>query len=338
MEARIAIAPSAEARTSHGRPGPADVDLDRLRLGIEEAVSRGGGANVPLADADGLVWLVPGEPELLVATLDAHPRIGWVQFPWAGVERFVSSGVFERPVVFSCAKGSFAGQVAEHALMLTLTCLRGLSRQARTPGWCPVEPRSLHGRRVTILGGGGIATELVRLLRPFGCRIRVIRRHPEKAEGTDETLETLETPETPETPETLPPSALPAVLPETDVLVLALALTPETRHVVGAAQLALLPPHAVVVNVARGAHIDTGALVEALGAGTISAAGLDVTDPEPLPDGHPLWADPRVLITSHSADSAEYVARMLCERVERNVGNLRAGRPLEGVIDPATGY
>lgn len=321
MEARIAIAPST--------PGSADGELDRLRLGIEEAVSRGGGANVPLADAEGLVWLVPGEPELLGATLEAHPRIGWVQFPWAGVEKFTSSGVLDRPVVFSCAKGAFAGQVAEHALMLMLACLRDLSRQARTPGWCRREPRSLHGRRVTILGGGGIATELVRLLRPFECRIRVIRRHPEKVEGTDGTSGT---------PETLPSSALPAVLPETDLLVLALALTPETRHVVGAAQLALLPPHAAVVNVARGAHIDTAALVEALRAGTISAAGLDVTDPEPLPDGHPLWADPRVLITSHSADSAEYVARMLCERVERNVGNLRAGRPLEGVIDPATGY
>ncbi|GAA3411388.1 D-isomer specific 2-hydroxyacid dehydrogenase family protein [Streptosporangium vulgare] len=319
-------------------------------------MSRGGGANVPLADATGLVWLVPGEPELLGATLDAHPRIGWVQFPWAGVERFTSSGVLDRPVVFSCAKGAFAGQVAEHALMLMLACLRDLSRQARTPGWRPGDPRSLHGRRVTILGGGGIATELVRLLRPFECRIRVIRRHPEKTGGADGTPGTPQTPGTPGTrgtpktpgtrgapgtpgtPETLPPSALPAVLPETDLLVLALALTPETRHVVGAAQLALLPPHAAVVNVARGAHIDTGALVEALRAGTISAAGLDVTDPEPLPDGHPLWADPRVLITSHSADSAEYVARMLCERVERNVGNLRAGRPLEGVIDPAVGY
>ncbi|MEU8378565.1 D-isomer specific 2-hydroxyacid dehydrogenase family protein [Streptosporangium sp. NPDC048865] len=323
MEARIAIAPSAEAGASHGRLGSSDLDLDRRRPGIEEAVSRGGGVNVPLADADGLVWLIPGEPELLGATLEAHPRIGWVQFPWAGVERFAASGVFDRPVVFSCAKGSFAGQVAEHALMLALACLRSLSLQARTPGWCPVDPRSLHGRRVTILGGGGIAAELVRLLRPFGCRVRVIRRRPEKVEGADETL---------------PPPALPAVLPETDVLVLALALTPETRHVVGAAELALLPPQAVVVNVARGAHIDTGALVEALDAGTISAAGLDVTDPEPLPDGHPLWADPRVLVTSHCADSAEYVARMFCERVERNVRNLLAGRPLEGVIDPAAGY
>lgn len=326
MEARIAIAPSTEARTSHGRPDSPGSDLDLLRRGAEEAVSRGGGANVPLAEANGLVWLIPGEPELLGSALEAHPRIEWVQFPWAGVEKFTTSGVFDRPVVFSCAKGAFAGQVAEHALMLMLACLRNLSRQARTPTWCPAAPRSLHGQRVTILGGGGIATELVRLLRPFECRIRVIRRSPEKVEGSDETLETL------------PPSALPAVLPETDLLVLALALTPETRHVVGAAELALLPPHAAVVNVARGAHIETGALVEALDAGTISAAGLDVTDPEPLPDGHPLWADPRVLITSHSADSTEYVRRMFCERVERNVGNLRAGRPLEGVIDPSTGY
>ncbi|WP_344917771.1 D-isomer specific 2-hydroxyacid dehydrogenase family protein [Streptosporangium oxazolinicum] len=323
MEARIATAPSTETGTSHGRPGSPGTDLDRLRSGVEEAVSRGGGANVPLDEANGLVWLIPGEPELLGAALEAHPRIEWVQFPWAGVEKFTTSGVLDRPVVFSCAKGAFAGQVAEHALMLMLACLRGLSRQARTPAWSPVDPRSLHGRRVTILGGGGIATELVRLLRPFECRIRVIRRSPEKVEGSDETL---------------PPPALPAVLPETDLLVLALALTPETRHVVGAAELALLPPHAVVVNVARGAHIETGALVEALDAGTISAAGLDVTDPEPLPDGHPLWADPRVLITSHSADSADYVRRMFCERVERNVANLRAGRPLEGVIDPSAGY
>lgn len=93
-----------------------------------------------------------------------------------------------------------------------------------------------------------------------------------------------------------------------------------------------------MVNVARGAHIDTDALVEALRNGTISAAGLDVTDPEPLPEGHPLWSDPRALITSHCADSADYVMRMLCERIERNVRHLREGRPLEGLIDPATGY
>ncbi|WP_433243551.1 D-isomer specific 2-hydroxyacid dehydrogenase family protein [Streptosporangium sp. CA-135522] len=321
MEARIAIAPSAEVGAAYVRAN--SPDLDHLRTNIEKAVFGGGGANVPLGEANGLVWLIPGEPERLRLVLDGHPGIGWVQFPWAGVERFATSGVFQRPVIFTCAKGSFAEQVGEHALMLTLACLRGVVRQARTPRWSPVDPRSLHGRRVTILGGGGVATELVRLLQPFDCRIRVLRRRPEKVEGAEETL---------------PPTALHAVLPETDVLVLALALTPETRHVIGAAELALLPADAVVVNVARGAHIETDALVEALRDGTISAAGLDVTDPEPLAEGHPLWDDPRVLITSHCADSAEYVMRMLCERVERNVRQLRAGLPLEGVIDPATGY
>ncbi|GAA3111473.1 D-isomer specific 2-hydroxyacid dehydrogenase family protein [Streptosporangium carneum] len=321
MEPRIAIAPSVDEVAADSRAN--SPDLDRLRSGITEAVSRGGGVNVPFAEANGLVWLVPGEPERLGAVLDGHPGIGWVQFPWAGVERFAPSGVFRRPVTFTCAKGSFAGQVSEHALMLTLTCLRNVARQARTPRWCSADPRSLHGLRVTILGGGGIASELVRLLQPFECRVTVIRRRPEKVEGAEETL---------------PATALHAVLPETDVLVLALALTPETRHVVGAAELALLPAHAVLVNVARGAHIDTGALVEALREGRISAAGLDVTAPEPLPEGHPLWDDPRVLITSHCADSAEYVTRMLCERVERNVRSLRAGRPLEGLVDPTAGY
>ncbi|GAA2907635.1 D-isomer specific 2-hydroxyacid dehydrogenase family protein [Streptosporangium fragile] len=321
MEARIAIAPSAEAGAAYNRPN--SPETDHLRARVEAAVAAGGGAVVPPAEANGLVWLIPGEPELLRSALDDHPGIGWVQFPWAGVEKFAATDVFHRPVTFTCAKGSFAGQVGEHALMLMLACLRNLARQARTPRWCPVDPRSLSGQRVTILGGGGIATELVRILQPFGCRLTVLRRRPDKVEGADETL---------------PSSALHTVLPETDILVLALALTAETRHVVGAAELALLPAHAAVVNVARGAHIDTDALVDALRSGTIAAAGLDVTDPEPLPEGHPLWDDPRALITSHCADSAEYVTRMFCERVERNVRNLRSGRSLEGVIDPATGY
>ncbi|MCW2876470.1 MAG: D-isomer specific 2-hydroxyacid dehydrogenase family protein [Sphaerisporangium sp.] len=317
VEARIAMVPAAEP------PGGNDPRAGRVRAALEEAVRSGGGSVVPLAEADGLLWLVPGHPERLQQTLDDHPRVRWVQFPWAGVEKFAASGVFHHPAVFTCAKGSFAGQVGEHALLLTLACLRNVARQARTPRWTPMPPRSLHGRSVTILGAGGIAEELVRLLRPFDCHIKVIRRRPDKVEGANETL---------------PRSALAAALPGTDVLVLALALTAETAHIVGAAELARLPAHAVVVNVARGAHIDTGALVQALEAGRISAAGLDVTDPEPLPEGHPLWSDPRVLITSHCADSPEYVMRMLCERVEHNVLRLRAGLPLDGVIDPAAGY
>ncbi|WP_147268640.1 D-isomer specific 2-hydroxyacid dehydrogenase family protein [Sphaerisporangium album] len=317
MEARIAIV------VPDGPEAAADPEAERVRAALAEAVARGGGAVVPPGAANGLVWLVPARPELLGETLDAHPGIRWVQFPWAGVEKYAEAGAFRDEVTFTCAKGAYAGQVSEHALLLTLASLRNIARQARTPRWLPMPPTSLSGRTVTILGGGGIAGKLVRLLQPFGCHITVIRRRPDKLDGADDTL---------------PPSALHATLPGTDVLVLALALTPGTRHVIGRPELELLPPHAVIVNVARGAHIDTDALVEALREDRLAAAGLDVTDPEPLPGGHPLWDDPRVLITSHCADSPEYVTRMLCERVERNVRHLRDAHPLEGVIDPTAGY
>lgn len=318
MNVRIAIAPEA-AIEGVGRP--TDVSVGPLRERVARAVEDGGGEVVPLDDADGLVWLLPGGPGPLMEVLDAHPRLRWVQLPWAGVEHFTEA--FSYPQAFTCAKGSYAKQVSEHALMLALACLRDLVRHARAPHWNPIDPRSLGGLNVTILGGGGIATELVRLLGPFGCRVRVLRRSTTPLEGADETL---------------PISRLHDVLPTTDVLVVALALTPQTRHIVGAPEFALLPPGAVLVNVARGPHVDTEALLKALAAGQVTAAGLDVTDPEPLPAEHPLWSHDQVLITSHCADSSEYVATMLCERVTENVRLFAADRPLVGLVDPAAGY
>ncbi|WP_344822983.1 D-isomer specific 2-hydroxyacid dehydrogenase family protein [Actinocorallia longicatena] len=315
MTVKIAIAPE-NALAGVGRS--TDVDLAALREKVAGAVAEGGGKVVPAAEAEGLVWLLPGGPEPLIELLNDHPAVRWVQLPWAGVEHFAPA--FALPPVFTCAKGSFAPQVSEHALMLILACLRDVTRKARTRSWLSINPRSLHGRTVTILGGGGIAGDLVDLLRPFGCRINILRRRPDPIPGTT------------------PITDLHAALPSTDVLVVALSLTPETRHIVGAPELALLPDHAVVVNVARGPHIDTDALVTALRTGGISAAGLDVTDPEPLPADHPLWTCDTALITSHNADSSVYVAEMLCERVTRNVAAFAAGAPLEGVVDPATGY
>jgi phosphoglycerate dehydrogenase-like enzyme len=96
--------------------------------------------------------------------------------------------------------------------------------------------------------------------------------------------------------------------------------------------------HAWVVNVARGSLIDTDALVEALAAGSIGGAALDVTDPEPLPEGHPLWSEPRALITPHSANPPDALVRRLAERVEENVSRFMAGEELIGVIDVEAGY
>jgi len=130
------------------------------------------------------------------------------------------------------------------------------------------------------------------------------------------------------------------VLPDADVVVVAAAMTSGTAKLLGERQFALLPDTARIVNIARGGLIDTDALVAALRSGAIAGAALDVTDPEPLPDGHPLWDEPGALITPHQADTPDMVAPLLAERVGANVeAFLRAdGTGFVGVVDPEAGY
>jgi phosphoglycerate dehydrogenase-like enzyme len=137
---------------------------------------------------------------------------------------------------------------------------------------------------------------------------------------------------------TVEPHRLVEVCADTDALVLALALTPETVGLVDAELLAHLPPHAWLVNVARGAHVRTDALTEALAAGRLAGAVLDVTEPEPLPADHPLWTQPNCLITPHVACTQQLGRPYLLERVAENVRRFRDGRPLLGAIDPVAGY
>jgi phosphoglycerate dehydrogenase-like enzyme len=293
------------------------------RRQLVNAVEEGGGQVVALSAADGLIWTSVGDVTPLVTVLDQNPQISWVQLPWAGVEHVARSELLSRPVTFTCAKEIFAEQVGEHALVLTLACLRHVVAQARTKSWLEIDPESLFRRRVTILGAGGTAMTLLSLLQPFNCYVRVLRRQSEQVPGANETL-TLD--------------HLHEVLPDTDVLVLALALTPQTAAIIGARELDLLPAHAVVVNIARGAHIDTDALTTAVRDKKIAAAGLDVTEPEPLPAEHPLWQLDNVLITSHCADSIEFVTTQLCQLVRENVQRFSRGKPLTGIVDPVAGY
>jgi len=318
MEARIAIEPETSLATRTD-----DSESRRRRELVRTAIIGAGGSVVPVNQANGLVWLAIDDPKPLVPLLDANPQIRWVQLPRAGVENFASAGLFSRSLTVTCAKGAFASQVGEHALMLILASLRHLVAQARIRKWHETEPESLEGKRVTILGGGGIARNLIPFLRVAECPITVLRRNADEIPGATRTL---------------PISRLRTVLPDTDVLVIALALTPETRHILGRAELGLLPSHAIVVNVARGAHIDTPALVDALKDGRLAAAGLDVTDPEPLSADHPLWSLDNVLITSHCADSRAYVTDKLAERVGHNVTRFQQGKQLLGVVDPTAGY
>lgn len=320
MQPRVAILPP-DAELG-GRTDATGVAALRHRQ-IVEAIETNGGTVVAVDDANVLVWLATGNAQALTEVLDANPTLEWVQLPWAGVETFVPSGLFKRSTTFTCAKAAYGGQVGEHAFMLVLAALRNLVRQARTQHWCPTEPEGVEAKRVTVLGAGGISETLVRYLDAGRADITVLRRTEEPFPGPALTLSI---------------DRLHDVLPRTDVLVLALALTPATAGIIGAEQLALLPKGAVLVNVARGGHVDTDALTASLQSGHLAAAGLDVTEPEPLPAEHPLWAMHNVLITSHCADSVLYVAEKLAERVGANVAALVSDSPLVGVVDPDHSY
>jgi phosphoglycerate dehydrogenase-like enzyme len=123
-----------------------------------------------------------------------------------------------------------------------------------------------------------------------------------------------------------------------DAVVLALPLVPETVGLIDRRRLDLLAPGAVLVNVARGAHVVTDDLIPALDAGPLASVGLDVTDPEPLPDGHPLWDRPDVIVTPHTANTLEMALPLLSARVTENVRRYAAGEPLLGPVDPRLGY
>jgi phosphoglycerate dehydrogenase-like enzyme len=131
---------------------------------------------------------------------------------------------------------------------------------------------------------------------------------------------------------------LPEALAGARAVILALALTPQTRGLIGRTELAAMEPDAWLVNVARGAVVDTGALVDALQHNQIGGAALDVTDPEPLPAGHPLWDLPNCLITPHTADTDEMTRPLLARRIAENVHRLATGRDLTGLVDPTLGY
>jgi phosphoglycerate dehydrogenase-like enzyme len=296
---------------------------DGTRDWLGDAVEAGGASIVDPADANGLIWADAQDPDGLRALLDAQPAIEWVQLPWAGVEPYVDVLRAHPERTWTCGKGVYAEPVAEHALALALAGLRHLVPYARAEEWSRAEGTNLLGARVVILGGGGITESLLRLLGPFRCDVTVVRRSPEPMDGAARVVN---------------PDDLDEVLTGALVVVLALALTPETEGILDRRRLELLAPRAWVVNVARGAHIVTDDLVAVLAAGSIGGAALDVTDPEPLPADHPLWQEPRCLITPHTANTPAMAIPLLGERVRENVRRRLAGEALLGPVDPQAGY
>jgi phosphoglycerate dehydrogenase-like enzyme len=291
---------------------------------FDAAVRAGGGTVVPPGpETRMLLWNRGHDVKALGAMLPTLPRLEWVQLPSAGVDDFAAARVMDPAYVWTSAKGSYSQPVAEHALALTLALLRRLHQRARATAWGRQSGKMLYGAHVVIVGGGGIAQEYMRLCAPFDVKTTVLRRSGDAVEGADRTLTT---------------DRLDEVLPHADVLLIAAPLTDETRGLVGMKQFSLMREDAILVNVARGPIVRTDDLVAALSSSRIAGAALDVTDPEPLPEGHPLWSEPRALITPHSADTPEMIMPLLARRVTENVRRFIAAEPLVGVVDAAAGY
>ena len=175
-----------------------------------------------------------------------------------------------------------------------------------------------------MLGGGGITRSLIRLLEPWGCEVTVVRRSDEPVAGAARSLTLARVHE---------------AVAGADAVVVALALTSETQHVVDAALLESMGPQCWLVNVARGGHVDHDALGAAhCGRVTIAGAVLDVTDPEPLPDSSELWAQPNCVITPHIGNTREMGLPLITNRVRENVRRWLAGKELLGIVDIALGY
>jgi phosphoglycerate dehydrogenase-like enzyme len=294
----------------------------------EAAISFGGGVYSAISDeVSGLVWTDSQNVEALGSTLEAHPSISWVQLPFAGTDNFVP--LFQellakgRTVSFTSAKGAYREPVAEHALMLSLALARALPERLAAKSWGRKFAASMYDANVLILGGGGIAGELVRLLKPFRVKISLVRREPRHMDGVELVTSLAD---------------LDELLPRADFVFSCSALTEETRGLFNEKRFKLMKKSAYFINVARGAVVITADLEDALRSGEIAGAGLDVTDPEPLPIGHSLWDAPNIIITPHTADTPEMCIRLLSARIVENVTNLIGDLPLIGQVNLKLGY
>jgi phosphoglycerate dehydrogenase-like enzyme len=289
-----------------------------------DAIAAAGGVVTELGpEVEALVWTDYADPESLSRTLDANPQLTWVQLPFAGVDAFAE--IIQRPITFTSAKAAYAEPVAEHALMLCMALGRKIPERVRAVSWGKKYADSLYDEDVLIVGGGGIAEELVRLLKPFRSRVTVVRKRPDSL-GFDDSVRVVGF------------GALDSELPAAKFVVLACALTDETRYLFNERRFDLMRNDGYLVNVARGLVVDQSALQQALETGKIAAAATDVTYPEPLPEQSPLWGLANLLITPHTADTMAIVSRLFAKRLHENVTARIAGKPLIGLVDAKLGY
>ena len=261
--------------------------------------------------AQAQVW-VPHGGEPVPEFVAALPRLRLVQLTSAGAERF--AGRLPDGIVLCNARGAHTPATAEWVVAATLAAQRGLPdfvRAQDTGRWAPRTHRSLVGARVLVVGAGDIGRRIGAMLSGFDAEPTFVGRTArDGVHGTEE---------------------LPALLPHADVVVVIVPVTAETTGLVDAAFLAAMPDGALLVNAARGVVVDTGALLAELTAGRLRAA-LDVTDPEPLPEGHPLWSAPGLLLTPHVGGAVPDSGARAQAAVLAQLRRVLAGEPLTDVV------
>ncbi len=272
-----------------------------------------GGEQVPdSADEVEVVVLPFGVPPSRMPVLAKLPRLRLIQLMSAGVEHIVP--YVPAGVTLCNARGVHDPAVAEWTMAVILAQLRQLPRFAaaqRAGTWSPAGGELLAGQTVLIVGFGSIGEAVERLLAPFGVTMaRIARRARPGVSSLEE---------------------LPAVLPKADIVIVLLPVTPATTGLVDARFLGQMHDGALLVNAARGSIVDTAALVAELQAGRLRAA-LDVTDPEPLPAGHPLWSAPGLLLTPHIAGAETTGMGRVMALVRDQLARYAAGEPLLNIV------
>lgn len=296
-------------------PKPWDQPVEELEAAGHEFVA--------LEDNPDLL-IFRGGPEDFPEELPESVKV--VQIVYAGVENLQEVFVKHagHGVRFANAGGLYDDTVAESALALLLAVEHRL--KAVSPEWNNLqlfeEKQYLSdNKKLALIGAGGIGKTLIRFLEPFGMDITAVNRSGREVEGASRTAKLSD-----------------EVWAEHDYFVLLTPLTEDTRHMVNADTLARMKDTAVVVNVGRGPLVDTDALTEALKESTIRGAGLDVTDPEPLPADHPLWGLDNCVITPHTANIPRYMKRRIGALTLKNWECFEAGEEMATEVDVDAGY
>src|SRR4051812_3120671 len=259
-------------------------------------------------------------------------RLRWVQSPAAGVGSLMFPELLASDVLITSARGVRARSMAEHVLGVTIALARLLPAALRAQGqhrWAQEEletgARTLQGLHMGIVGLGAIGLEVAKIAAPFGFRVSAIRRraaHPLPA-GVDAVWS---------------PDRLDDLLAQSDVVVIAAPHTPETKRLIGRAQIDRMKAGALLVNVARGKLVDDEALIGALRAGRLGGAALDVFSQEPLDPSSPYWDLPNVIITPHTSGAMKDYWTPLVALFADNLRRFEKGQPLLNVVDKVAGY